>query len=922
MTSSTRGSCYHTPRQRDRHFATAGSGGPRGPDGLRHPQSPRTRPHRRLRALRLLPADVPDVRPVGRGDGLPARAHPAHARRSRGTRPDVRGAGAGLGQLPGLHGLRDRVPVGRAVRQAHRGHARAGRAPVGAPARRAPAAPRDLRDVPPPRAHEVGGALRAPGRPDGAVPGPLPAPEDARAARAATPAPGQAARAHAGAGRAARARGVPAGLRAARVLRQRQRRDGRRAGGRGFRGVGAGAAALLWRPAAAHGHRCPPRGPRDDRSLRGLRHGRGQRGRMRFGDEGLRPPVPRRPGVGRARRGVQRQGARRHRAPGRARAARRAPPGADDARLSRRLPPRPRPAGPRAAARAASGDPGRRAARAGRVGAVLRLGGRVEPLEPRARGRARQAQGAQPARHGRRGRRRRQPGVRAADLRPRRPARPSPDGGAGRVDPREESMSVDVLAPAPVDGVLTDDALAFVGALHERFEERRRELLGLRLQRRARIAAGGTLDFLPQTEAIRKGDWQVAPPPADYRDRRVEITGPVDRKMIINALNSGARGFMADFEDSLSPTWANIVEGQQNLTEAIAGTIEFTGPDGREYRLGDKIATLLVRPRGWHLVEKHVRIDGVPVAGAFVDAGMYLFRNARALLDQGTGPYLYLPKMESHLEARLWADVLAFCERDLGLEPGTVKTTVLIETLPAAFEMEEILYELREHSCALNAGRWDYIFSTIKTFRERPEFVLPDRDDVKMTVPFMRAYTQLLVKTCHGRGAFAMGGMAALIPSRKDAEANERAIQAVREDKKREAEAGFDGTWVAHPDVVDVAMKQFDAVLGSKPNQIDRQRDDVHVAAEQLLDAASTPGDITEEGLRNDVSVGFQYISFWLGGRGAAGINNLMEDAATAEISRSQIWQWIHHGRFEREHVREVLEEEMARIRADVGEET
>ena len=338
---------------------------------------------------------------------------------------------------------------------------------------------------------------------------------------------------------------------------------------------------------------------------------------------------------------------------------------------------------------------------------------------------------------------------------------------------------VDVLVPAPVDGVLTDDALAFVGSLHERFEPRRRELLAARAQRRARIAAGEMLDFLPETRSVREGDWQVAPAPADYRDRRVEITGPVDRKMIINALNSGARGFMADLEDSLSPTWANVVQGQLNLTDAVAGTIELTWPDGREYRLGDRVATLLVRPRGWHLVEKHVRIDGEPVAGAFVDAGLYLYRNAQALLDKGTGPYLYLPKMESHLEARLWAEVFAFIESELGLEPGTVKTTVLIETLPAAFEMEEILYELREHSCALNAGRWDYIFSTIKTFRERPEFVLPDRNDVKMTVPFMKAYSELLVKTCHRRGAHAMGGMAALIPSRKDAEANERAISAV-----------------------------------------------------------------------------------------------------------------------------------------------
>jgi malate synthase len=489
-------------------------------------------------------------------------------------------------------------------------------------------------------------------------------------------------------------------------------------------------------------------------------------------------------------------------------------------------------------------------------------------------------------------------------------------------------LTVDVLAPAPVDGVLTDDALAFVGALHERFEPRRRELLAARVQRRARIAAGELLDLLPETQAIREGDWQVTPPSADYRDRRVEITGPVDRKMVINALNSGARGFMADFEDSLSPTWANVVQGQLNLSDAIAGTIEFTGPDGREYRLGDEVATLLVRPRGWHLVEKHVRIDDRPVAGAFVDAGLYLFRNARALLDKGTGPYFYLPKMESHLEARLWADVLAFCEQDLGLDPGTVKTTVLIETLPAAFEMEEILYELREHSCALNAGRWDYIFSTIKTFRERPEFVLPDRNDVKMTVPFMRAYSELLVKTCHRRGAHAMGGMAALIPSRKDAEANERAIAAVAADKEREAGSGFDGTWVAHPDVVQTAMAEFDTVLGDRPNQVARQRDDVDVGAGELLDVASTPGEITEAGLRNNVNVGIQYVSSWLRGNGAAAIYGLMEDAATAEISRSQVWQWIRHGRTLEDGtlvtpdlVRRLETEELERIRTEIGDD-
>jgi malate synthase len=428
---------------------------------------------------------------------------------------------------------------------------------------------------------------------------------------------------------------------------------------------------------------------------------------------------------------------------------------------------------------------------------------------------------------------------------------------------------------------------------------------------------------------VRAGDWKVAPVPPDLQDRRVEITGPVDRKMIINALNSGARGFMADFEDSLSPTWSNVVQGQVNLTDAIEGTIEFTGDDGREYRLGDEVATLLVRPRGWHLVEKHVRIGSRPVAGAFVDAGLYLFRNAQRLLDTGSGPYFYLPKMESHLEARLWAEVFAFCESELGLAPGTVKTTVLIETLPAAFEMQEILYELRAHSCALNAGRWDYIFSTIKSFRERPEFVLPQRNDVKMTVPFMRAYTELLVKSCHSRGAHAMGGMAALIPSRKDAEANERAVAAVAADKQREAGDGFDGTWVAHPDVVQTAMAEFDKVLGDRPNQVDRQRPDVDVGAGELLDVAATPGEISEAGLRNNVNVGIQYISSWLRGNGAAGIYGLMEDAATAEISRSQVWQWIRHGRtldddgrpITADLVHTLEDEELERIRSEIGDD-
>jgi malate synthase len=470
--------------------------------------------------------------------------------------------------------------------------------------------------------------------------------------------------------------------------------------------------------------------------------------------------------------------------------------------------------------------------------------------------------------------------------------------------------------------ILTDEALAFVAELHERFGARRKELLAARRDRATALARGGTLDFLPETREIREGSWSVAAPPGDYLDRRVEITGPTDRKLVINALNSGAKGFMADFEDANSPTWANQAGGHVNLIDAIEGTIEYTSSEGKEYRLDDEIATLLVRPRGWHLPEKHLTMGGEAASGALTDFGLHVFHGGRRLAAQGRGVFFYLPKMEHHLEARLWNDAFSFAEDEFGLGRGTLRGTVLIETLPAAFQMDEILYELREHSLGLNAGRWDYIFSMIKCFRDRPEFVLPDRNDVKMTVPFMKAYSELLVKTCHARGAFAMGGMAALIPSRKDAEANERAIAAVHEDKRREANAGFDGTWVAHPDVVPVALEEFDAVLGSRPNQIDRRRDDVSVTAADLLDAGSTPGEITEEGLRSDVNVGFQYISFWLGGRGAAGINNLMEDAATAEISRSQIWQWVRHGRFTREQVLEVLDEETAKIRDEVGEET
>jgi malate synthase len=475
-------------------------------------------------------------------------------------------------------------------------------------------------------------------------------------------------------------------------------------------------------------------------------------------------------------------------------------------------------------------------------------------------------------------------------------------------------------AEAATGRILTDDAVSFVTDLQREFGPRRLELLQARAERQERIDAGELPDFLPETREVREGNWTIEPVPADLQDRRVEITGPTDRKMVINALNSGARMFMADFEDANSPTWGNMVEGQANLVDAIERTIELETPE-KTYRLNDEIATLLVRPRGWHLPERHLEVDGEPISASLLDFGLYVFHNGRRLLDKGTGPYLYLPKLESHLEARLWSNVFRYAEETLELPQGSIKATVLIETVLAAFEMDEILWELREHAAGLNAGRWDYMFSVIKKFRDRPEFVLPDRNSVTMTAPFMRAYTELLVKTCHRRGAHAMGGMAAFIPSRKDPELNERALAKVREDKQREAGDGFDGTWVAHPDLVPVALEEFDRVLGERPNQLERERDDVSVSAEQLLDVAATPGEITEEGLRNDVSVGIQYLSSWLRGSGAVAIFNLMEDAATAEIARSQVWQWIRHGRFERDRVRAVIDKELERLRAEFGEE-
>ena len=442
--------------------------------------------------------------------------------------------------------------------------------------------------------------------------------------------------------------------------------------------------------------------------------------------------------------------------------------------------------------------------------------------------------------------------------------------------------------------ILSDEAVAFVTELNRRFRPRRDELLAARAARRAAIAAGGTLDFLPETAEIRAGDWTVPPAPADLTDRRVEITGPTERKMTINALNSGAKVWLADLEDANTPHWSNVVAGQQNLFDAIRRTISLT-TDAKTYELGGgPYPTIVMRPRGWHLDERHLPVDGAPAVGALVDFGLYFFHNARELIERGSGPYLYLPKMESHHEAALWNEVFTYAQDALGIPQGTIRATVLIETIPAAFEMDEIIHSLRPHISGLNAGRWDYLFSIIKYFRDNPSMVLPDRASVTMTAPFMRAYTELLVATCHRRGAFAMGGMAAFIPSRRDPKVNEVALAKVREDKEREAGDGFDGSWVAHPDLVPVCREIFDRVLGDRPNQLDRLRDDVSVDAAGLLAVENTG--VTEEGLRNNVSVGLQYIAAWLRGNGAVAINNLMEDAATAEISRSQIWQWIHNG--------------------------
>ncbi|CAN5568700.1 malate synthase A [soil metagenome] len=444
--------------------------------------------------------------------------------------------------------------------------------------------------------------------------------------------------------------------------------------------------------------------------------------------------------------------------------------------------------------------------------------------------------------------------------------------------------------------ILAAEALDFVASLEREFGARRQQLLARRRERRAALAAGEAMDFLPETAEVRQGGWHVAEAPADLRDRRVEITGPAERKMLINALNSGARVFMADLEDALSPTWSNVVGGQAVLLDAARREVDFTSAEGKRYALNAQTGTLVVRPRGWHLEQAHVSVDGEPVSASLWDFGLHLFHAGRAALEAGSGPslgpYYYLPKLESHTEARLWNDVFIFGQEALGIPRGTIRATVLVETIWAAFEMEEILHELREHAAGLNAGRWDYIFSLIKSFRERPDMVLPDRAQVTMAVPFMRAYTQALVRACHRHGAHAIGGMSAFIPNRREPEVTATALEKVREDKEREAGDGFDGTWVAHPDLVPVALEVFDRHLGKRPHQKERQREDAVASAAQLLDPSVPGGAVTEAGLRMNISVALQYLDNWLRGNGAAAINNLMEDVATADISRSQLWQW------------------------------
>jgi malate synthase len=497
--------------------------------------------------------------------------------------------------------------------------------------------------------------------------------------------------------------------------------------------------------------------------------------------------------------------------------------------------------------------------------------------------------------------------------------------------PGPENVEISAPRRERYDEILTPGALSLLATLQRELGGRRADLLAARGVRQQELIAGGTLDFLPETKNIRENPaWRVAPSAPGLADRRVEITGPTDKKMTINALNSGAKVWLADFEDANTPLWDYMITGQLNLKDALDRVIDYTSPEGKEYRLrpDSELPTIIARPRGWHLAEKHLLVDGARMSASLFDFGLYFFHCARRQLDKGRGPYFYLPKIESHLEARLWNDAFCIAQDALGVSRGTIRATVLIETIPAAFEMEEILYELRNHSAGLNAGRWDYLFSVIKKFRTRGrEFVLPERNAVAMTAPFMRAYTELLVRTCHKRGAHALGGMAAFIPSRRDPEVNATALAKVRDDKTRESRDGFDGSWVAHPDLVPVCREVFDGVLGLQPNQLGKLRADVSVSAADLLAVAKTPGAITEAGLRNNISVGLQYLAAWLGGNGAVGIFNLMEDAATAEIARSQVWQWLHNDidladgpRVTRDLVEAIIGEELAKIRASAAD--
>lgn len=493
-------------------------------------------------------------------------------------------------------------------------------------------------------------------------------------------------------------------------------------------------------------------------------------------------------------------------------------------------------------------------------------------------------------------------------------------------------VSASKVQPVTVQGnvdreILSEEAMVFLTKLHDRFQNSRLEILQNRIVKQENLDNGDLPRFLEETKNVREGNWTVAQAPSDLQDRRVEITGPAgDPKMVINALNSGAKVFMADFEDANSPTWENTILGQVYLRDAIRGELEYTSPQGKEYRLQEKTATLIVRPRGWHLEEKHLSYKGGPMSASLVDFGLYFFHNAQALLDNGSGPYFYLPKLEGHIEARLWNEVFVFAQKELGIPQGSIKATVLIETILAAFEAEEILYELREHSAGLNCGRWDYIFSYIKKLKNHPSYLLPDRSHVTMTVPFMRAYTLNVIKVCHKRGAHAIGGMAAQIPIKNNPEANEVALQKVKADKEREASDGHDGSWVAHPGLVPVVLEVFDRLMPT-PNQLDKQRNDVSVTAEDLLQP--TIGPITEKGLRTNISVAIQYMAAWLNGRGAVPLYNLMEDAATAEISRAQVWQWIRHtqGMLENgrqitlELVGQMIEEEAQKIRTSVHEQ-